>query len=44
MAYMMYDDKEKYVKDIDDLFRKCDIFALDKILQIILRNLYPKHF
>ena len=44
MAYMLFDNTEEYLKNIGDLLNKCDIFTLDKIMNLVLRNVYPDAF
>lgn len=44
MAYIMFDNKEEYLKHIGDMLDKCDIFTLDDILMRVLKNVYPNAF
>ena len=41
MGYMFYDDKETYLKAINDLLKDCDIFYLNKILTILYKHFWP---
>jgi len=44
MAYMLFDNKEEYLQHIGDMLNKCDIFTLDKIMNLVLRDVYPAAF
>ena len=41
MGYMWYDDKESYIKQIDLLLEKADIFELNKFLTILYKHFWP---
>lgn len=40
MAFMLYDNKESYINTLHELLPQCDIFALDKLLNLALKHLY----
>ena len=44
MAYWLFDNKEDYLKHIGDLLDRCDLNTLDKIMNLVLRNVYPNAF
>lgn len=44
MGYLLFSEKEPYLKAIEDYLPQCDEILLDRILTLILKHFYPDHF
>ena len=41
MGYLIFTEKDSYIKSIDELLKECDIFTLDRFYVLLLKHFYP---
>ena len=44
MAWLMFEDRETYIKTIEPLIKDADIDTLDKICKLLIKHYWPSAY